>query len=138
MKHDDVMDLVVVFCILFVFLLVQYCFCVAAKFSVNKDLYSVMSVSVRLGVFVCPRLHLRNYTSDLRQFFVRVTHGHACLGPPLAAEIRNIIMLRISGSVYDDILHTSGQSIAPDGFSGSLPPLFVLICLVLGYLLKGE
>ena len=110
MKHDDVMDLIVVFCILFVFMLVPCCFCVAAKFSVNKDLYihcSVMSVSVRLGVFVCPRLHLRNYTSDLRQFFVRVTHGHACLGPPLAAEIRNIIMLRISGSVYDDILHIS-------------------------------
>ena len=36
----------------------------------------VMSVSVCLCVFVCPRSHLRNYTSDLhRIFFVRVTYG---------------------------------------------------------------
>ena len=27
---------------------------------------------VRVCVFVCPRSHLRNYTSDLRQFFVHV------------------------------------------------------------------
>ena len=33
------MDLIVVFCILFVFMLVLYCFCVATEFSVNKDLY---------------------------------------------------------------------------------------------------
>ena len=39
MKNDDVMDLIVVFCILFVFMLVLYCFCVATEFSVNKDLY---------------------------------------------------------------------------------------------------
>jgi len=38
-KNDDVMDLIVVFCILFVFMLVLYCFCVATEFSVNKDLY---------------------------------------------------------------------------------------------------
>jgi len=30
------MDLIVVFCILFVFMLVLYCFCVATEFSVNK------------------------------------------------------------------------------------------------------
>ena len=42
MKNDDVMDLnhlIVVFCILFVFMLVLYCFCVATELSVNKDLY---------------------------------------------------------------------------------------------------
>jgi len=33
------MDLIVVFCILFVFMLVLYRFCVATEFSVNKDLY---------------------------------------------------------------------------------------------------
>jgi len=33
------MDLIVVFCILFVFMLVLYCICVATEFSVNKDLY---------------------------------------------------------------------------------------------------
>jgi len=38
-KNDDVMDLIVVFCILFVFMLVLHCFCVATEFSVNKDLY---------------------------------------------------------------------------------------------------
>jgi len=38
-KNDDVMDLIVVFCILFVFMLVLYCFCVATEFSVNKALY---------------------------------------------------------------------------------------------------
>jgi len=26
-------------------------------------------------VFVCPRSHLRNYTSDLHQIFMRVTYG---------------------------------------------------------------
>ena len=31
---------------------------------------------VRVCVFVCPRSHLRNYTSDLRQFFcARYTYG---------------------------------------------------------------
>ena len=39
LKNDDVMDLIVVFCILSVFMLVLYCFCVATDFSVNKDLY---------------------------------------------------------------------------------------------------
>jgi len=35
-----VMDLIVVFdCILFVFMFSLLCFCVAAEFSVNKDLY---------------------------------------------------------------------------------------------------
>ena len=33
MKNDDVMDLIVVFCILFVFMRVLYCFCVATEFS---------------------------------------------------------------------------------------------------------
>ena len=42
MKNDDVMDLIVVFCILVVFILVLYCFCVATEFSVNKDLYSYL------------------------------------------------------------------------------------------------
>jgi len=37
------MDLIVVFCILFVFMLVLYCFCVATEFSVNEDLYNCMS-----------------------------------------------------------------------------------------------
>jgi len=40
-KNDDVMDMIVVFCILFVFMLVLYCFCVATEFSVNKDLYQL-------------------------------------------------------------------------------------------------
>ena len=29
----------ILYCILFVFMLVLYCFCVAVEFSVNKDLY---------------------------------------------------------------------------------------------------
>jgi len=41
-KNDDVMDLIVVFCILFVFMLVLYCFCVASEFSVNiRFIYSL-------------------------------------------------------------------------------------------------
>jgi len=35
-KNDDVMDLIVVFCIFFVFMPVLYCFCVAIEFSVKK------------------------------------------------------------------------------------------------------
>ena len=38
MKNDDVMDLIVVFSILSVFMLVLYCFGVATEFSANKDL----------------------------------------------------------------------------------------------------
>ena len=34
-----------------------------------------MSVSVCLSVCVCPRSYLRNYTSDLYQFFAHVTYG---------------------------------------------------------------
>jgi len=39
-----VMDLIVVFCILFVFMLVLYCFCVATEFSVNKDLHIIIII----------------------------------------------------------------------------------------------
>jgi len=35
----------------------------------------VLSVSVCLCVFVCPRSYLRNCTSDLHQFFVHVAYG---------------------------------------------------------------
>ena len=45
-------------------------------------------------MFVCPRSHLRNYTSDLRQFFVHVIHGR---GPVLLW--RRSDTLRISGFV---------------------------------------
>jgi len=34
-----------------------------------------LSVCLSVCVFVCPRSYLQNYTSDLHQFFVRVTHG---------------------------------------------------------------
>ena len=32
-------------------------------------------VCVCVCVFVCPRSYIRNYTSDLHQFFVHVTYG---------------------------------------------------------------
>ena len=52
MKNDDVMDLIVVFCILFVFMLVRCCFCVATEFSVNKDLYlRTYKVTVSCGLW---------------------------------------------------------------------------------------
>jgi len=44
-KNDDVMDLIVVLCILFVFMLVLYCFCVATEFSVNRDLREIIVLS---------------------------------------------------------------------------------------------
>ena len=34
-----------------------------------------LSVYVCVCMFVCPRSYLRNYTSDLHQNFVHVTHG---------------------------------------------------------------
>ena len=34
-----------------------------------------MSVSVCMCVCVCPRSYLRNYTSELHQFFAHVTYG---------------------------------------------------------------
>ena len=51
-KNDEVMDLIVVFCILFVFMLVLYCFCVATEFSANKDLYYTRT-DKPLSVRVC-------------------------------------------------------------------------------------
>ena len=35
------LDRCILYCILFVFMLVLYCFCVATEFSVNKDLYNI-------------------------------------------------------------------------------------------------
>ena len=62
----------------------------------------VMSVSVCLHVcvFVCPRSYLRNYmyTSDLHQFFVRVTYGRC---PVLLW--RRSDTLCTSGFMYDVI-----------------------------------
>jgi len=59
-KNDDVMDLIVVFCILFVFMRVLYCFCVATEFSVNKDLYNIdwHSVTVCVSLVLLFRLVL--------------------------------------------------------------------------------
>ena len=61
-----------------------------------------MSVSVCLSVcvcvFVCPRLYLQNYTSDLHQIFVRVAYGHGSV-----LIWRRNDMLRISGFV-DDVI----------------------------------
>jgi len=34
-----------------------------------------LSVCLSVCVFVCPQSYLQNYTSDLHQLFVRVTHG---------------------------------------------------------------
>jgi len=53
-----------------------------------------MSVSVCLSlcVFVCPRSYLRNYRSDLHQFFVHITYG-----------LGSVLLWRLS-----DMLCTSG------------------------------
>jgi len=49
----------ILYCILFVFMLVLLCFCVAVEFSVNKDLYNI---KVTMKVFTgdnVPEKHLR-------------------------------------------------------------------------------
>ena len=38
-NYCDALDRCILYCILFVFMLVLCCFCVATEFSVNKDLY---------------------------------------------------------------------------------------------------
>ena len=38
-NYCDALDRCILYCILFVFMLVPCCFCVATEFSVNKDLY---------------------------------------------------------------------------------------------------
>jgi len=56
-----------------------------------------MSVSVCVCVFVCPRSHLRNYTSDLHQvFFAHVNSGRGSV-----LLWRRSDTLPISGFVYD-------------------------------------
>ena len=50
-------------------LALDYC----ARYQVSVCTYAHLSVCVY--VFVCPRSHLRNYTSDLHQIFMRVTYG---------------------------------------------------------------
>ena len=58
-----------------------------------------MSVSVCLSVvFVCPRSYLRNYASDLHQFFVLVTYGRGSV-----LLWRRTDTLRISGFM-DDVI----------------------------------
>ena len=54
-------------------------------------------LSVCVSVFVCPRSYLRNYSSDLHQFFVHVTHGRGSL------LWRHSDMLCTSGFMYDAI-----------------------------------
>jgi len=61
-KNDDVMNLIAVFCILFVFMLVLYCFCGATEFSVNKDLY-------------ISREKVKNKKSNQGRFKPRSAHG---------------------------------------------------------------
>jgi len=58
----------------------------------------VVSVSVCVCVFVCPRSYLRNDTSDLTKFFVHVTCGR---GSVLLWQRSD--MLRISG-FEDDVI----------------------------------
>jgi len=52
----------------------QHCYLLRPPSAVGERSI-VMSVSVCLCVFVCPRSYLRNYTSDLHQIFVHVTYG---------------------------------------------------------------
>ena len=62
-----------------------------------------MSVSVCLSVvFVCPRSYLRNYASDLHQFFVLVTYGRGSV-----LLWRRTDTLRISVSWMTSYLHIS-------------------------------
>jgi len=51
----------------------------------ERSIVMSVSVCVSLCVFVRRRSYLRNYTCDLRQFFVHVTYGRGSIGPPLAA-----------------------------------------------------
>ena len=41
----------------------------------ERSIVKSVSVCLSLFVFVCPRSYLRNYRSDLYQFFVHVTYG---------------------------------------------------------------
>ena len=41
-NYRDGLDRSILYCILFVFTLVLYCFCVATEFSVNKNLHKYM------------------------------------------------------------------------------------------------
>ena len=60
-----------------------------------------MSVSVCVCVFVCPRSCLRNYTSDLHQIFVNVTHGRGSV-----LFWRRSDTLCTSGFFVDDVMFT--------------------------------
>jgi len=65
-----------------------------------------MSVSVCVCVFVllCPRSYLRNYTSDLPQFFVLVTYGRVSV-----LLWRRSDMLCTSGFM-DDIIFAQAEA----------------------------
>jgi len=57
-NYCDGLDRCILYCILFVFMLVLLCFCVATEFSMNKDLYNVLSVISRGNLRDCElRLH---------------------------------------------------------------------------------
>jgi len=81
------MDLIVIFCILFVFMLVLYCFCVATEFSVNKDLYInvftyLLTFNKKIHFFwngTTKRLHYTsNYTSGSIKLYSLVPKVHGC------------------------------------------------------------
>jgi len=53
-----------------------------------------VSVFVR-NLYVCPRAHLRNYLSNLRQIFLRVTYGRGLVVDTVAASV--VIALSCAG-----------------------------------------
>ena len=55
-------------------------------------------------VFVCPRAHLCDYTSDLYQIFVHVTYSHGSILPR-----RRCDMLCTSGYMDNIILASQGS-----------------------------
>ena len=57
-----------------------------------------LSVCLCVRVFVCPRSYQRNYTSDLVQFFMHVTHGR---GSVLIWRRSDTLGLRISRFAND-------------------------------------
>jgi len=70
----------------------------------------VMSVSVCLCVFVCPRSHLRNYTSDLHRIFLCVLPMAATRSSPGGVVIRYVLPVLWMTSI---LLISQGCSTSP-------------------------
>jgi len=98
-NYCDGLDRCMLYCILFVFMLVLLCFCVAAEFSMNKDLYKVDNVE---DVLPSQSLGSRLYAPMKRKEYN--WHSAGSLGWPFPIQNINILFCQFVQIKYTEAL----------------------------------